>query len=74
MNGGSDPYKPYHFLKECNEKLEKMHNSILDNSRTITQEENMETRQMIPFENGQNSCGTSSLGKSYRFRSYFSRK
>ena len=21
MNGGSDPYKPYHFLKECNENI-----------------------------------------------------
>ena len=22
MNGGSDPYKPYHFLKECNENFQ----------------------------------------------------
>ena len=22
MNGGSDPYKPYHFLKECSENFQ----------------------------------------------------
>ena len=22
MNGGSDPYKPYHFLKDCNKNFQ----------------------------------------------------
>ena len=51
--------------------------TFLDNLRTITKEGNMETRQMTPFENSQNSCGHPLdpfwsikyliLGKSYRF-------
>ena len=67
MNGGSDLYKPYHFLKELmrfrcicvncfsrlrflaevSTKLQKMH--FLDNLRTITQEGNIEARQLTPF-------------------------
>ena len=68
MNVYSDPYKQYHFLKECNEnfqmqyvncfnkirflaevstKLQKMH--FLYNLRTMTQEENMKTREMTSF-------------------------
>ena len=25
MNGSSDPYKPYHFQKECNENFQLQH-------------------------------------------------
>ena len=35
------------FLAEVSTKLQKMH--FLDNLKTITQEESMETRQMTPF-------------------------
>ena len=64
MNGGSDPYKTYHFVKECNKnfqmqyvncftRLSKAQNckkcTFLDNLRTITPEENIKTRQMTPF-------------------------
>ena len=37
--------KQYHFLKDCNENLQKMH-FFLDNLTTITQEGSMETWQM----------------------------
>ena len=64
MNGGSDTYKPYHFLKECNENFQMQYVdcfirpskapnckkcTVLDNLRTITPEENIKTRQMTPF-------------------------
>ena len=39
MNSGSDPYKPYHFLKECNENFQmhicKFHGFLTDAKRKI---------------------------------------
>ena len=29
MNGGSHPYKPYHFLKQCNDKFQMHINNKL---------------------------------------------
>ena len=70
MSGGSDHYKSFHFLKDCNDENFQMHIHVnyfnrltffaeistkfqkityLDNIRTITQEANMETRQITPF-------------------------
>ena len=52
MNGSSDFYKTYHFLKEfihvnCFGRLRFL--AEVDNLWTIIQEGNMETRQMTPF-------------------------
>ena len=35
MNGGSDPYKPYHFLKECNENFHMQYVNCLNRLRLL---------------------------------------
>ena len=60
MNGGSEPYNPYHFLKECNgnfqihicncfKRLRFLAEVSTKLQKNAHQQGNMETRQMGPY-------------------------
>ena len=49
MNGGSDPCKPYHFLKECNENFQMQYVNCFNRLTDHKSGRKHETRQITPF-------------------------